>query len=225
MFQEVMRGSEAALYKYNNVAVKIRVPKTYRLEEIDKKIRIKRTRMERSILAKAEQINVAPKLVKMDEEVRKCVEELSQNVETVIAMEWIEGATLTDYLLKEKAEETYSPTTAAQIHAASMAIAKLHSIHIVHGDCTPNNILITETGVKVIDFGLGGLSHKVEDKAVDLYLFEKAIKAISALDCSSLIEKGYTATTSQTPEQTQQTLTRLEAIRKRGRKRELLAVG
>jgi TP53 regulating kinase-like protein len=62
------------------------------------------------------------------------------------------------------------------------AIGKLHDAEIVHGDLTTSNIMVTSTGddsqlstdVVLIDFGLGMMKPTMEDKAVDLYVLERA---------------------------------------------------
>jgi TP53 regulating kinase-like protein len=60
------------------------------------------------------------------------------------------------------------------------AIASMHDAEVVHGDLTTSNILIKleETpspfDVVLIDFGLGAMKPSIEDKAVDLYVLERA---------------------------------------------------
>jgi TP53 regulating kinase and related kinases len=55
----------------------------------------------------------------------------------------------------------------------------MHDAEIVHGDLTTSNILLRggETSVQdvvLIDFGLGAMKPTNEDKAVDLYVLERA---------------------------------------------------
>jgi len=50
----------------------------------------------------------------------------------------------------------------------------LHSDSIVHGDLTTSNIIVSEGGLYIIDFGLSYIRNNVEDFAVDLYVLEKA---------------------------------------------------
>ena len=66
-------------------------------------------------------------------------------------------------------------------------IAKLHNSDIIHGDLTTSNMIHTPTNknrgdvrtnnIHFIDFGLGFISHKIEDKAVDLHLLKQALEA------------------------------------------------
>ena len=63
-----------------------------------------------------------------------------------------------------------------------VAIGKMHDAEIVHGDLTTSNLMVrgdvatacTAPEVVVIDFGLGAMKPTQEDKAVDLYVLERA---------------------------------------------------
>lgn len=71
------------------------------------------------------------------------------------------------------------------------SIAAMHSIDVIHGDLTTSNMLLRKandasqaTGgssdislpsIALIDFGLSYVSTLVEDKAVDLYVLERAL--------------------------------------------------
>jgi Kae1-associated kinase Bud32 len=57
------------------------------------------------------------------------------------------------------------------------SIARLHSAGIVHGDLTTSNMIFKDDRLYIIDFGLGKISSKVEDQAVDLYLLYEALKS------------------------------------------------
>ena len=51
-------------------------------------------------------------------------------------------------------------------------------IIIIHGDLTSSNIMINLTAehkVYIIDFGLSSFSENIENKAVDLNVFEKSL--------------------------------------------------
>lgn len=65
--------------------------------------------------------------------------------------------------------------------AIAHAIALMHDADIVHGDLTTSNILFKSDSssdrfadVVLIDFGLGAMKPSIEDKAVDLYVLERA---------------------------------------------------
>lgn len=56
-------------------------------------------------------------------------------------------------------------------------IALMHAHDIIHGDLTTSNFMMNEQDknrVVAIDFGLSTQSNMAEDKAVDLYVLERA---------------------------------------------------
>ena len=57
-------------------------------------------------------------------------------------------------------------------------LAEMHSLDLIHGDLTTSNMLLRPNGSLVwIDFGLSYISNLPEDKAVDLYVLERAISS------------------------------------------------
>lgn len=54
-------------------------------------------------------------------------------------------------------------------------MAKMHDSGIIHGDLTTSNMMIRQNkSIVMIDFGLSFNSTLIEDKAVDLYVLERA---------------------------------------------------
>lgn len=82
------------------------------------------------------------------------------------------------------------------------AIAKLHAADIVHGDLTTSNVMIrsgstnsnieNNDNVVIIDFGLSSVQAVPEDKAVDLYVLERAFLATHP-GSDSLVQEVLTA--------------------------------
>jgi len=69
-----------------------------------------------------------------------------------IAMEFIQGISLRQYLLRNLISLKHALELVMEI---SMALCHLHAHGIIHRDLKPENILVTESGgVKVIDFGI-----------------------------------------------------------------------
>lgn len=72
-----------------------------------------------------------------------------------IAMEFIQGISLRQYLLRNLISLKHALELVMEI---SMALCHLHAHGIIHRDLKPENILVTELGgVKVIDFGIAQL--------------------------------------------------------------------
>ena len=82
----------------------------------------------------------------------------------------------------------YSESCTAAAKLIGEAVGKMHDADIVHGDLTTSNIMIREVysggggistmpktqEVVLIDFGLATIQTLMEDKAVDLYVLERA---------------------------------------------------
>jgi Kae1-associated kinase Bud32 len=135
------KGSEAEIYCNGEEITKFRNRKDYRISEIDGAIRKERNRREARMLKKAREIGLP-------------VPEVLKEGKDYFVMEKLEG---------RKAESSIE--TAVHI---GEALAKLHSSGIIHGDLTPYNMMISNGGYHIIDFGLSFFSNRIEDKADDL---------------------------------------------------------
>ena len=197
----INQGAEAIISREDDKVVKRRISKSYRIKEIDEKVRKLRTRSEGKILEKAEKLIPIPRIIKVDEK------------EKEIVMEFIKGTRLSDCL-----EEFPAGKQEKICEETGESIAKLHEAGIIHGDLTPANMILDEKTGKVffVDFGLGFISIKLEDKAVDLHLLKEALEAGFASEWERLfnaVKKGYTKSYSES----EKVLERLEAVEKRGR--------
>lgn len=153
-----MRGAEAVVSESKilgwSVVVKNRIPKNYRVRQLDSKLRLERTRREAKLLNKAKSVGVpCPTILEIDE--------------FSISMTKING----------KRPELQKAPKVAKL--AGDYLARLHSADIIHGDFTPANLILSRKGkdakLFVIDFGLGFISFDIEDKAVDVLTMLKAI--------------------------------------------------
>jgi TP53 regulating kinase-like protein len=161
--QIIQRGAEAVLYLEEKdgqkVLVKDRIPKGYRIHQLDGKIRIQRTRHEENLLLKARRAGVwTPNVLEAGE--------------SKIIMEWIFGSKLKDTL-----NSMEKPRRMLVYRLIGESIGKLHEAGIIHGDLTTSNMILKEGKLYIIDFGLGKISGKIEDQAVDLYLLYEALKS------------------------------------------------
>ena len=147
-------GAEAKIYLDNDVIIKKRLSKNYRLKDVDDKLRKFRTRREAKILEKLPSEILGPKLISVDD----------KNME--IKMTYVRGQKVRDILennidiCKEIGEK----------------LALMHNSKIIHGDLTTSN-MIYDKQLFFIDFGLSYFSQKIEDKAVDLHLLRQALES------------------------------------------------
>ncbi|KAF6754804.1 hypothetical protein DFP72DRAFT_990281 [Ephemerocybe angulata] len=114
-------------------------------------------------------------------------------------------------------------------------LAKLHKADIIHGDLTTSNMMVRhpssfspskESGVPtelvLIDFGLSFVSTLVEDKAVDLYVLERAF-ASTHPDSEPMFASVLNAYAKVlTTKEWKAIKTRLDEVRMRGRKRSMV---
>ncbi|KAI9570075.1 hypothetical protein HD554DRAFT_2086661 [Boletus coccyginus] len=102
-------------------------------------------------------------------------------------------------------------------------IAKLHLLDIIHGDLTTSNMLLraSNNDLVMIDFGLAYHSALVEDKAVDLYVLERAF-ASTHPDSESLFASILAAYANHIGKDWDPIKKRLDEVRLRGRKRTMV---
>ena len=152
----IAQGAEAILYKENDYLIKERIKKSYRIDEIDFKLRKYRTRSEAKLLSKVEN---SPKVFDVDEKEMK------------IKMEFIDGK-----LVKNILDDMNKNKRNLLLREIGGKIAKMHDDNIIHGDLTTSNMIL-KNKIYFIDFGLGFVSNKIEDKAVDLHLLRQALES------------------------------------------------
>jgi len=196
--KKIAQGAEAIIWLKDNKIVKERIEKKYRHTDIDKRIRKKTTRFEARLLEKAREIIPVPKVLK------------SCDKAMIIEMEFIEGKKLRDEIDNMSSKERKEI-----FQRVGKKVAKLHNKNIIHGDLTTSNMLIREK-IYFIDFGLGFISQKVEDKAVDLHLLHRALESKHYKHFEELfnaVMKGYKEEINDFKEIED----RLEKVKKRGR--------
>jgi len=178
----IKRGAEALLYLDNfegqKVLVKERIKKSYRIIQIDDKLRKLRTKEEIKLLTEARKVGVfTPKILDVDETNYK------------ITMEFIEGERIKEFL-----NTSDKKTIEKTCFDIGCSIGKLHSAGIVHGDITTSNMILKDEKMYFIDFGLGEFSKRIEDFGIDLKLLYEALKSthFKILNiCWKNIIKGY----------------------------------
>ena len=155
----IAQGAEAKIFKKKDSVVKERIKKSYRLPQIDIKLRKSRTRSEAKILRKAALIINVPKVIQVDDK--------KMNIE----LEHISGVKVRDLL--DQDDEKLKRKVCREL---GKSIKKLHQNDIIHGDLTTSN-MIWNGKLHLIDFGLGKISIRVEDMAVDIHLLKECFKS------------------------------------------------
>ncbi len=189
------------MYKDNATIIKERVAKAYRHPELDGALRQFRTRREAKVLQKLEDLQFpAPHLREFSDK------------RMSIVMDFVPGETIKD-ILRQNAEQTEH--LAKEI---GQRIGQLHQADIIHSDLTTSNMIKhQETGeVNFIDFGLSFFSEKVEDKAVDLFLLDRALET-THLDVYPEIFENVLEGYQEEYDDADKVLSRLQLVEKRGR--------
>jgi Kae1-associated kinase Bud32 len=200
--QLISQGAEAKIFldEKNNLILKDRIAKSYRLSELDKKIIKQRTKAETKLLIKANQVINTP-LPKESKEINQ------------IIMPYIEGKklsnSLNDFPLEEQKEI---------MKKIGESISKLHQNDIIHGDLTTSNMILKDKKVFFIDFGLGYISKKIEDRAVDIHLLKQALESRHFQNWEVLFQEFQKSYSKNYPE-AKTVFERLTAVEKRGRYR------
>jgi N6-L-threonylcarbamoyladenine synthase/protein kinase Bud32 len=199
----IEKGAEANIYfdKWLNhdVLIKERIPKSYRISEIDLRLRKERTKKEAKLLGEAKSCGVKTPLI-YDVNKQK----------NILVLEKVHGKMI---------KEIFKDADIGKIKNISRNIgeniAKLHNCGIIHGDLTTSNLILEDDKIVFIDFGLGKNSDLIEDKGVDLLVFKKSISGIHykiAEICFDEISKGYTKANNY-----DEIINKVEEIERRGR--------
>src|SRR3989344_5069662 len=192
-------GAEAEIIREGKIIIKKRIKKDYRIPELDRKIRLFRTKREIKIMQKLQKIVNLPRILDFSE------------TDFIIKMDFIDGIPLVDVL--DDLEQYGRDKICDKI---GQGVAKMHNNQIIHGDLTTSNILLMKDEIYFIDFGLSVVSDKLEDKAVDLHLMWQAFNSKhhkhSEKSFNSVI-KGYKKLCTDN----KKVLERLEKVQNRGR--------
>ncbi|MBP7708345.1 Kae1-associated serine/threonine protein kinase [Candidatus Pacearchaeota archaeon] len=191
------QGAEAVITRTENKVTKNRIPKSYRLKELDEKIRTKRTEKEAKILTRAKKISNVPEVLA----IRKFD----------LDIEFIEGDKLSEKLNSYEEKKQFEI-----MQKIGEQVTNLHQDDIIHGDLTTSNIILRDKDIFIIDFGLGFISKRTEDKAVDLHLIKQALEAKHFQNYEKLFhefKKGY----EKNHKDSKEILDRLKKVESRGR--------
>ena len=194
------------------VIVKLRHPKKYRIPEIESSLSTSRIKQEVANMNKARKLKLnVPEIYHVDYN------------QKAIFMEYLKHhVTLKSALKAMDGQEVIDESSKAILQKCGEICATLHNSGLNHGDLTSSNIMVnlSECSVYLIDFGLSFVSNNIEDKAVDLYIFEKSLLCEESSekmlnDLQELFMKGYSLKSSSF----EQIINRLHKVKARGRKK------
>ncbi len=202
----IYRGAEAEIYLqdwFGELAIrKNRVPKPYRVSELDSTIRRTRTLHETNLMHEARRAGIpVPVIQHLDVE------------ESSFIMEYVKGPTL-----KEELYVVAPQMRRRRCRDLGKLIAKLHEGGLVHGDLTISNVLSDNGKLFLIDFGLGNFSEQLEDRGIDLLLLNRAMKSTHVKFHEEIFDaflSGYSAIVGRKREV--EILNKVHEIERRGR--------
>ncbi len=202
----IKKGAEANLYleEWHGIKaiIKKRMPKKYRIYELDTKIRQTRTVREAQLIRNAKTVGIpSPIIYAIDLE------------KTTIIMKHIEGTRVKEVLntptFEKKQELCYQ---------IGQLIGQLHNAGIIHGDLTTSNMIVSKNRIYLLDFGLGDHSIDLEERGVDLLLIKRAFQSAHYQyfkQCFDGLIKGYKQEVGE--EMSKEVMKRLRDIERRGR--------
>ncbi|KAH7517242.1 uncharacterized protein LOC125418373 [Ziziphus jujuba] len=209
------QGAEARVFESTfsgrRSIVKERFSKKYRHPSLDSKLTLKRLNAEARCMTKARRLGVyTPVLYSLDPLLH------------TLTFEYVEGSSVKDIFLEfglHGVSEERLEDIAMQI---GDAIGKLHDGGLIHGDLTTSNMLIRggTNQLVLIDFGLSFTSTLPEDKAVDLYVLERALLSMHS-SCGNVMDR-ILAAYRKSSKQWSSTFNKLAQVRQRGRKRTMV---
>lgn len=203
----IKKGAEASLFLEEwhdrKVIMKRRLPKKYRIPELDLMIRSQRTKDEPHIIHKAKEAGVpTPTIFIVDVS------------DANIVMEYVKGKQV-----KEVMDEVSKEDRMRLCRLIGSLIGRLHKNGIIHGDLTTSNMILTSFGkVVFVDFGLSERSIELESKGVDLHLMKRTLYSTHykhAKESFKALMEGYAESVGT--EETKKVNTKIREIEKRGR--------
>lgn len=236
--QLIKQGAEARVYRVypcdaRAVLLKHRFLKRYRHPALSLSITAARTTAEARALVRCARAGVRVPRVEFVDETRG-----------ILGLEWIDGPSVRQWLggVPEEGEAppAAAPPADAQLAVMDLAgtvLAEMHCADVVHGDLTTSNMMLRlhdggACELVLIDFGLSAMSTFWEDKAVDLYVLERAFASTHpgsghlfarVLDAYAARTRALTHAARGKREDAWGCIyARLQEVRQRGRKRSMV---
>ena len=200
------KGAEAEIilskYMDRDVINKKRIPKNYRIKEIDNNLIFSRTKEESKLISEARACGVSVPII-YDVDL----------VNGIISMQYLKGKRIKDILNNISEKERHDICI-----KIGKSIANLHNNNLIHGDITTSNMILFEDKIYFIDFGLGKKDIEVESKGVDLHVLMEAFESTHSKfpKCFDYVMDGYKQNYKK---DIKQVIKKIEDIVRRGRYR------
>lgn len=229
----ITQGAEGRLYKTTYLlpsipcALKYRPPKPWRHPILDQRLTRHRILSEARILSKCRRDGLrVPDVYAMDESAGW------------LMLEWVQGTPVRvniNQRLGNRMEGIEDDEELKDLmRRIGAAVGKMHSIGIIHGDLTTSNMMLNppagqsetdnlnglEGEIVIIDLGLASGGVHDEDRAVDLYVLERAFG--STHPRAECVFGEVLDAYKKSFKQAGVALKKLEEVRMRGRKRSML---
>lgn len=244
----ITQGAEARLYRttfldaHTPAALKVRPTKAWRHPTLDRRLTRARILAEARVLVKCRREGVpVPAVRALDWEAGWMVSEwIPGRTVKAAVKEWDAGMRERTSQEEQGAGGDGDAALKGLLGKIGQVIGKLHSVGIVHGDLTTSNMMLRqetheqqgdaagsglganmlEGEIVLIDFGLATQAVQDEDRAVDLYVLERAFGSTHPRqeDLFSEVLAAYASSYKGA----KATLKKLEDVRIRGRKKSMI---
>ncbi|KAM6487941.1 kinase-like protein [Trichoderma sp. SZMC 28011] len=229
----ITQGAEGRLYKTTYLlpsipcALKYRPPKPWRHPILDQRLTRHRILSEARILSKCRRDGLrVPDVYALDESAGW------------LMLEWVQGTPVRVNINQRLGNRTEGIEGDEELkdlmRRIGAAVGKMHSIGIIHGDLTTSNMMLNppsgqaetdnvsglEGEIVIIDLGLASGGVHDEDRAVDLYVLERAFG--STHPRAECVFGEVLDAYKKSFKQAGVALKKLEEVRMRGRKRSML---
>lgn len=241
----ISQGAEGRIYSGTflgrETIIKERLSKKYRVKELDSKLTKQRLLQECRCMVKCKKAGVATPSIYFIDQINNSI--YIERIFGCTVKEYLRNIVVTTSSSIGSASNQYSDDCILIGTKIGIALAYMHDIDITHGDLTTSNIMVKDDNsssncsspssssspassssssskdVVLIDFGLSSMTAGVEDKAVDLYVLERAF--ISTHPGSDAIVQAILQAYINHSKKSSSVIPRLKQVRSRGRKREM----
>lgn len=233
-----------------SVVLKHRFPKTYRHPTLDSQLTRQRLVGESRVLVRAAKAGIevpALRCLDLDHGILGMEFIPGETVRQVLGG-GVEGAVESEAGVNQQQAAGRDLSEAEQtklLKSIGAVLARLHAANLIHGDLTTSNMILSpgattsasvsgknnDERIVLIDFGLAFSSSTAEDKAVDLFVLERAFLSthpdgqgransiLKSLKFETVLDGYKDASTNKAWDAVQR---RLDEVRMRGRKRSMV---